>query len=193
MFDTSSADRALRGKAAIQRSIYKTGYTIAGARAWTEDERQTLRLFWPDIARLCSELPLRTDAAIKRKAGREGLTRPRRIWQEDETRRLPPPYRKGVPVEEIGEALGGKTKRQVWGKATSLGVKRPRRPPKPTGMEIVDLIRERAFKLGYTMADLDEWTNRKHYFTKPQGHDWKAIDRAFTLLGGRIVPVWIDD
>lgn len=190
MFDTSSVDRALRGKATILRSIYKTGFTISGAMAWTEDEKRALRLFWPDMARLLIELPRRTEIAIRGKAGREGLTRRRRVWEDDETQRLPYPYRKGVPVAQIGEDLGGKTKIQVYGKASHLGVRRPRRRLKPTGMEIVDLLRERAWKLGYTMADLDAWTNRKRYFTSPRGYNWLAIQRALSVLGGRVAPLW---
>ncbi len=75
--------------------------------------------------------------------------------------RATPPYKAGVPVVEIqAKEVPDRTKRQIYSKASHLKIRRPRRAPKPTGMLIVDLIRERAFSKGYTMAELDEWVGR---------------------------------
>ena len=101
-----------------------------------------------------------------------------------------PPYKAGDPIDEIVVKLGNRTKRQIYSKASHLKIKRPRRAPKLSGMDIVDMIRRRAFDKNYTMEDLDEWTGSNRYFVAPQTYNWRAIRKALEVLGGRIVPIW---
>lgn len=82
-----------------------------------------------------------------------------------------PPYKAGEPISDIVVKVGNRTKRQIYGKASHLKIRRPRRPPKPTGMRIVGLIRERAFVMGYTMAELDFYVSRRRYFVAPKRLD----------------------
>jgi hypothetical protein len=187
VYDSSPIDRALRGKATILRKIHQTGYTIAGKRAWTDEEKALVKAHYPNMPLLLERLVGRSERAIRHVAQGLGLCPKRRVWRHDQEQRLPPPYKDGEPISDIQAALEDKSKRQIYGKARQLKARRPRRPPKPTGMTIVDMIRRRAFDRGYTMADLDEWTKGGNYFQRPRRYDWKAIDRALKLLGGQIV------
>lgn len=100
-----------------------------------------------------------------------------------------PPYKAGVPIGDIVVKVGDRTKVQIYGKASHLKIRRPRKPPKQTGMRIVDLIRRRAFDQGYTMTELDSWVGRR-YFVAPTKLDPWAISRALSILGGSIIAVW---
>jgi hypothetical protein len=101
-----------------------------------------------------------------------------------------PPYKAGEPIAVVVEKVQTRNKRQIYSKASHLKIKRPLKPPKPTGMRIVDLIRERAFDQGYTMAELGEWVSRPRYFISPSKLDPIAVGRALNILGGSIVAVW---
>jgi len=183
-------ERGLRGKATLLNHIHKTGYTIAGTRVWTPEEIETLCRFYPDYDALLQALPGRSLKAIKGKAGQCGLCLSRRIWSPEEKRLLPKPYRAGLAIDELLLLLPGKTKKQIWAKASRLKVRRPRRPPRQTGLLLVDLIRQRAFEEGYFMTDLDSWVGYKHYFGSPRYLSWRAIDAALSVLGGRLVAFW---
>ncbi len=182
--------RGLDGKATILRHMHKTGCTIAGQQVWTEAEHEVVRRHFPDIAAIKRRLPRRSQGAIHRRANLLRLVPPRPFWRPDEVKRLPPPYKSLMPIDEIVALFPNRSKKQIWSKASRLKVRRPKRSPKATGLAIVDLIRWRAFKLGYTMADLNEWTGFRSYWKGPRYLNWRAIEKALQILGGRIVPVW---
>src|SRR3546814_9658602 len=68
--------------------------------------------------------------------------------------------------------------------------RRPRRAPKQTGMLLVDSVRQRAFECRLSMRDLDAFVGKKHYFAGPRYIDWRALQRAIRILGGRPVVCW---
>lgn len=182
--------RALDGKRYMRRHIERTGETIAGTPVWTRSEIAALRAAFPDREGTCSVLPRRTWAAIRQKARHLGLSRRQRIWTNDDARLLRTLYTAGLPIDELICRFAGKTKRQVWHKAAHLRVRRPRKPPRLTGHPLMDSVRQRAFTLGYSMADLDAWTGAKHYFGDARYVDWHSLQKAIDLMGGKIVVRW---
>ena len=190
MYDSWSKRLGIKGRDTVERYRQTKGTTLAGVPIWTDDQKAAVRAHYPDFIKLCVLLPNRTEGAIRKMAQKLGLCPKRRVWKPEQERKLPPPYVGGEPIAEIQVALEDKTKRQIYGKARRLRVRRPRRPPKETGMLIVDLIRRRVFDLGFAMVDLDEWVARKRYFQAPRKYDWIAITKALKILGGRIVPIW---
>lgn len=187
---TEGDRRSFNGTCGLRRYFRRTGRTPRGHLIWSQDELDLLGDLWPDMASLSKALPRRTQCAMSNKARRLGLTTPRQLWQSDEKGRMVPPYKAGEPITVVVEKVQTRTKRQIYSKASHLKVRRPRRPPKPTGMRIVDLIRERAFAKGYTMLELDEWVRRKCYFRSPRDYDWRAIAAALRILGGSIAATW---
>ena len=179
-----------RGRITLFRHIETTGCTIAGDPVWTADEIANLCQTFPDRKAACLALPRRTPGAVAHKARQLGLIPPRRIWIGDEAARLRKPYVSGVPMTELLDMFPGKTRSQIWKKACHMGYRRPRRAPKLTGMPLVDVIRRRAFECRLSMTDLDVFVGRKRYFVSPRHLDWRALQRAMTILGGRPVISW---
>ena len=137
-------------------------------------------------------LPGRTAKAIAHKLRHLGLVRARRVWTDHEATALRSPYRAGVPIADLLVLFPGKSKRQIWGKAFALGVRRPRRPPKPTGLALVDDVRARAFACRLSMADLDSFVGTRGYFVRPRYLNWTALYKAVVLLGGTPELIWRD-
>ncbi len=164
----------------------RTGCTLSGQRLWSACELALLRDHYPDMARLHRALPGRTAGAIGRKAGQLGLVPPRRIWSGRDAQNLRKPYVAGLPMADLLAMFPDKTSRQIWHKASHLGIHRPRRPPKPTGFALLDQIRRRAHDLGLTMRDLDSYTGGKGYFAAPRRQNLRLLDRAIRVLQGRI-------
>lgn len=189
----SDYECGLRGKATLLRHIHKTGYTIAGVKVWADKEVETLRRLYPNIAALLRALPDRSLAAIKRKAGKLGLLPSRLVWTLEEKSLLPKPYKEGLAMNELLALLPGKTKKQIWAKASKMKIRRPRRPLRHTGLPLVDAIRQRAFEEGYFMTDLDSWVGYKYYFVSPKYINWRAIDTALSILGGKLVARWHEE
>lgn len=190
MLLTKAQIRGLQGRDTLVGHIQRTGCTIAGTPVWTTGELEALRLLYPDKQALTAALPRRTAGAIAHKARKIGLAPPLRIWTSVNAAQLRRPYVAGVPVATLTQMFPGKSKRQIWGKAFAMGYRRPRRPPKSTGMPLVDCIRNRAFELRITMTELDSFVARKRYFVSPRHMDWTALQRAMTLLGGTPVVRW---
>lgn len=190
MILTIAQQRGLQGRDTLIGHIERTGRTIAGDFVWSTVELDILRRLYPDRRALSAALPRRTGAAIAHKARMIGLVPPLRIWTDADAAKLRRPYVNGIPVATLAEMFPGKTRKQIWGKAFAMGYRRPRRPPKPTGMPLVDSIRTRAFELRISMTELDAFVARKRYFVGPCHIDWTALQRAMTLLGGIPVVHW---
>lgn len=182
----------LQGQATIYRHIARTGQTLAGTAVWTPEEIAILRRDHADRRGLPARLPGRTPKAIAHKLRRLGLVRARLVWTADEAKALRSPYRSGVSIDDLQAMFPGKSKRQIWGKAFALGVRRPRRPPKPTGLAIVDDVRSRAFSCRLSMVDLDSFVGTRGYFVRPRHLHWAALSKAIALLGGTPELVWRD-
>ncbi|CAH0496457.1 hypothetical protein [Novosphingobium sp. CECT 9465] len=182
----------LQGQSIIYRHIARTGLTLAGTAVWTSDEIAILRRHHVNREALPALLPRRTVKAIGNKLRRLGLVCARRIWNAQETAALRSPYRTGVPIDDLLTMFPGKSKRQIWGKAFAIGVRRPRRAPKPTGLALVDDVRARAFAYRLSMTDLDSFLGTHGYFVRPRHLNWSALHKAIELLGGMPELVWRD-
>lgn len=190
MIPSYSQSRGERGRMTLLRHIERTGCTIAGNPVWTAEEIAHLCQAFPDKEAACIALQRRTPAAVAHKARQLGLTPPRKIWIGDEAVLLRKPYVAGVPMTELLDLFPGKTRSQIWKKACHMGYRRPRRAPKLTGMPLVDSIRKRAFECRLSMTDLDIFVGRNRYFVSPRYFDWRALQKAMTILGGRPAISW---
>jgi hypothetical protein len=171
----------------------RTGKTLAGQRLWIEAEIKFMYRFYPDYERLRKLLPGRSLSAIKSKALRMGITRPLRIWSDENLKRLKGPYRQGLSIDDIRALLPGKTARQIWHRAAYSGWRRPRKPPKPTGLQPDDAVRNRSFERKYTLRDLDEYVAAGGYFLRrPSRTNWKKISKAVETLEGHMSIIWSD-
>lgn len=190
MILTRAQQRGLQARDRLLGHIESTGRTIAGDSVWTTDELDILRRLYPDRLALSVSLPRRTAAAMSHKARKIGLVPPLRIWADEDAVRLRHPYVTGIPISVLAQMFADKSSRQIWRKAYAMGYRRPRRPPKPTELPLVDSIRRRAFDLRITMTELDAFIGRKRYFVGARHVDWRAIQRAMVLLGGMPTVSW---
>lgn len=170
----------------------RTGVTYAGHKVWTSPEIETLRRQYPDYQAMAAALPHRTLSAIKTKTVRLKIARTRRVWAHSEFSSIKPPYAHGVRMAAILPAVPGKSAPQVYSKAASKKVRRPRRRPKLVGFAIVDAIRQRAFDLRLSMTDLDLMLGSKTYFRRPRSENWRLLHRAIVLLGGKVHVVGLE-
>lgn len=184
---------ALNVGAANRAYMARTGMTYSGQRLWTAEEIDTLKRLYPNYEALTVAIPDRTRKAIGTKLQRCNLATPRRVWSEAEFEIMKPLYVKGAPMSTILDRLPGKTARQVWAKASHHKVRRPRRPPRKTGLALVDEVRRRAFDLHFTTADLDAISARRNYFRRPKRTDWAALQRVLPYLDGRATVFWHGD
>jgi hypothetical protein len=114
-----------------------------------------------------------------------------RVWSDEYLKRLKGPYREGMAIREIRALLPGKTARQIWGRAAHSGWRRPRKPPKATGLTADDTVRARAFAYRLTLRDLADLSGTRGYFLrKPSRTNWKNIGKAVELLEGSMSIVW---
>jgi hypothetical protein len=187
----TSAQRGAINAAAVNRAyMRRTGLTYAGQKLWTEAETRLVLRHHPDYDTLFRLLPGRTRPAIQHKARRLGVAKDRRVWSEWEEKVMRPAYVRGDPIDDIVASLEGKTKRQVWAKASRWKIRRPRRRPKLLDLPVIDDVRQRAFDLQLTMRDLDEIAGSRRYFRKPNYYNWKALGAAVRWLGGTAQVAW---
>ena len=173
---------ALNAAAANRAYMARTGLTSRGHRLWTPKEISTLRLY-PDYRALVRTLPRRTRKAIESKVWRCGLAKPLRVWSEAEFGIMKRLYVQGAPIAVILSRLPGKTARQVWSKASSRNIRRPRRPPRLTGLVPVDAVLLRAFVIA----------GRRSYFRSPRRTNWSVVQRVLPHLGGQAAVHWHED
>ena len=175
----------------LRQRMAKSGKTLAGQKLWTEAEIKRLRRFYPDYRKACAALPCRSHNAIKSKAFRLRITRSRQVWSESDLKHMKIPYRQGRPINEILVLLPGKTKKQIWARASYSGWRRPRTAPKAYNFKPYDKIRDRAFASKLTMRDLAFLSATGNYFIRqPTQNDWRKISKAAALLEGRLSIVW---
>jgi hypothetical protein len=98
-----------------------------------------------------------------------------------------------MPIGDIRALFPGKTARQIWHRAAHSGWCRPRKPPKATGLKPDDDVKARAFAYRLTARDLADLSATGRYFLKrPAQTNWKKINRAVEVLGGRMSIMWRD-
>jgi hypothetical protein len=187
---TSSQRAAINAAAANRAYMRRTGLNYAGQKLWTEAEARLILLHHPDYEALIQLLPGRTRRAIQQKARDLGVAKDRRIWREWEEKIMRPAYVRGDPIDDIVVLLDGKTKTQVWAKASKRKIRRPRRRPKLLDLPVIDDVRQRAFDLHLTMRDLDEIAGIRPYFGKPSYYNWRALAAAIQWLGGTPRVTW---
>jgi len=190
MYDSESVRRGFQAKANIKGFHHRHGRTPRGDLLWSDWEVDTLKRLYPDMDACCRDLSRRTRVAIRRKAQKLGLTKKRRFWSEREKKVFAKPYASGDPIAEIQAMLDGRTKAQIYRKASKMHLKRPPRWPKSTGLPLVDLILQRAAEKEYTREELNEWSGRRRYWFRPTKYDWAAIAKVLKAMGGEVVAIW---
>lgn len=182
-----SADRLRRAQ---EDCVRRTGHTLRGHKAWTQEEVDALLAAYPDYEEAQRALPHRSRKALEMKIEKLGRARNRFIWTAAEVSRLKRPYTSGAPAAEMLGLLPGKTMPQVWARASRSRFRRPRRTPKPTGLPVLDAVRRRAFELNLTMRDLDAMVGSGSYFRSPRGLVWRHVGRAIQALDGDVRVFW---
>ena len=169
----------------------KTGTTLAGQKLWSKDEIRILCRLYPAYREAFKALPSRTPKAIQTKAWRLGITKPLKIWSDDELGCLKIEYRKGTPMAELKLMLPGKTAKQICSRASASRWRRPPKPPKVTGLTAFDDVRDQAFSRRLTMRDLAYLSATGNYFLrKPARNNWQKIAKAVDTLEGNMAVVW---
>ncbi len=128
----------INGKALLLEIIRRTGKTAAGAAAWTPAEDAVLKAAYPNYGAAAAGPPHRTLKALQHRTIRLGMAKKLRVWSDTQFRTMAPPYRGETAVVEISPSLEAKSAPQVYRKASSRRVRRPKRPLKPTGFPILD-------------------------------------------------------
>lgn len=172
----------------LRRHMAKSGRTLAGAEIMDQAEIEHLRRTYPDYRKACALLPNRSLSAIKSNAFRLRITRTRRIWSDNDVKRLKAPYRRGRPMHEILALLPGKTKNQIWTRARHSGWRRPQRPPKIYELKPYDEVRARAFTSKLSMRELACLS----VLQQPSRNNWRKIGKAVEMLEGQLSVVWSD-
>lgn len=183
----TSSQRAAFNSAVANRAFMKrTGETHAGHRLWTADEDAIVRNNWPDACRCQKLLRNRTHHAIAHRARHLGLCKSRVVWQRGQEPQLHRRYPTNEAVAVIAADLS-KTPKQVWNKASSRRLRRPKQRPLPANDPLVDDIRQRAFALNISLKDLDEAVGRGSRFKDRRfPRNWRCISRAIRVLGGTL-------
>jgi hypothetical protein len=190
-----AARHAMLGQLARAR-ILRNGFTPNGHPLWTDEEDAAVRELYPDYIALQKRLKRRTYYACKWRARYLKLVTPRVPWTAAEISRLRRVYGT-CSVSELVAQFPNRTADQIRHRATPLGVRRPRKIIKSSGIPIIDEIKKRARQLNYSMRDVDELSRSKRYFIKaswlPNGTvNYQAIGRAVEALGGKLSVTWED-
>jgi len=179
----------------IRRYMKRTGRTPWGKKIWAEKEDDNIIKFYPDIKMLRRRLKSRSIAAIRQRAGALGVRRKIHIWKAPELAKL----RKLCATaswRDILAAFPDLTKAQIKSCIKYRGIKCIRRRFCKTGIEIIDVVREKAYQMNFTMPDLDYMAGSKNYFSHALWHNKsrrinkKAIWDAIEALGGKISVQW---
>lgn len=173
----------------------RQGYAFGGKKVWTSGEDEVCRLLYPQYRMIERLLPHRTRRAIQARCQKIGLSYTVRQWGPLDKAKLRRLYPK-APWSDIKAALPDWTVQQIRSEARYLGIKRERKPYKPTGYRLLDQARDRIFDLNMYMRDADAYAGSRRYFYKAGWHSgWrndKAICRLVRALGGQVVAVWDD-
>ncbi len=160
---------------------------------WTKREEDVIRALYPDYNAVVRALKRRTLVAVRTRAVKLGITRHRYPWTEAEIHRLRRLYPKQTAAQ-LQVSFPGVRAAQIRQMANLRGITKDRRPLPPTGIPVIDAIRQRAFELNLSMIDLDEMARTGIYFRSSR---WRYVGvrlvqvcRAIEALDGEISAVW---
>jgi hypothetical protein len=176
---------------------------------WQEWECEVIKSHWPDLPTLSGKLKKRTEWAIKTRAQHLGLTKSRNVNTAADRTRIRKLFNEGKTRAEIGRLIG-KTERQVNGVFEAMGLRVGKRPPALIGIPIIDDVRQRAYAMGITLAELDYEIKSRgvvgkgthSIFTKKNMKlkhrngkawvyiDWRQVQAAADVLGGTLRIDW---
>lgn len=160
---------------------------------WSPHEDDCLRRAYPDYGLAMKLLPHRSLQGIKHRAGKIGITHPRRSWPSGRLKRAAELYRAGAPWPEI-QALFPDVPRGNIASRLARQARRPRAALRTIGEPALDAIRQRAAKHGWNFGELDRQTGCKRYYSRNRRHIRLAsVLAAATLLGGEVSIVWGDE
>lgn len=162
---------------------------------WTLKEHEVVVSYWPDVEAIRKRLPHRSKRAIHAFAGRCNLTTGRHMWTAAEDTKLRKLAAAGYRRKEIAMELD-LTPGQVAGRLSYARISIARKPPAPSPNLLVNAIRQRAFDLNMTLADLDRSLGNQKIFRQAAGRQRVRhvhIDRAVKALGGRLTVEWSDE
>jgi len=178
-----------------RRKMARTGTNFAGHKLWTNEEDAMCRSTFPDFAATEKALPHRTRCAILGRCRALGL----RIGHvKPFTAREQSAFRHDYQTMEwsaLLEKYNHRTAAAIKTKARSLGIRRPRKPLKTLGDELLDATRNECFRQKLSMSDLDEFVGSKPYFRYCQVRrpNYAHIVRAIRELGGTIKIEWSEE
>ena len=172
----------------------KTGTAAAGVPLWSEEELAVLRRHYPDYQAAIRALGgRRSYRAVRAKAQALGLTPKRNHWTGDQVVLLRRVFRSGTTAD-IFRAFPSRSENSIRQMAAYFNIRRPRKPFTPTGIMLIDQIRQKCFECALSMADLDEMAGTGTYFSKAGWHNGtvnpKKVAKAVKALGGQLVVRW---
>lgn len=161
---------------------------------WTLKEHEVVVSHWPDITTIERRLPYRSRRAIRGFAGRCNLLTSRHIWTAAEDTKLrklaAAGYERRAIAEELGLTIG-----QVAGRLSYTRTAIARKPPAPSANPLVDAVRQRAFEMRMSLADLDRSLGNQKIFQQAAGRQCVRlahIEKAVKALGGELTVEWND-
>jgi hypothetical protein len=167
--------------------------------SWTFIESEILREHWPDVDLLAKLLPHRKATAMRHMAKRCGLIpdKVQNVWTGAQDSKLRRFAAQGIDRKTIAQELG-LTVQQVANRLNYRKLNLAKRPPLPTGNDLADAIRRRAFDLRMTTVDLDRSLGGKKVFQNCYKGRKKRIpaariQQAVSALGGRLLIEWIGE
>jgi hypothetical protein len=181
--------RNARTAARMRDGIARIG-SVNGHALWSEAEDHTLRRLYPDYAAARKELPHRTRWALRSRAQYLCVQNGAHRWTDDDLAKL----RRMFPVatrQELLATFPGRAFGAIERKAYRRHIWR-KRSLRKYGDPLFDAIRERAFRIGYSMRDLDEVAHTRPFFARgwrSRAHPvYECLYRAVEALDGEMLP-----
>lgn len=180
----------------LRRRFERTGKTLGGQWIWTDKEIGVCRDLYPDSRAIQQRLQRRSAEAIRKKCEELGLASRRVPWTAADITRLRKLYC-SASWDELFSAFPGRTEDAIRQAANKRGMFREKKPYKTTGYPLLDQLRARCFRQGFTMLDLDQYARSGNYFRQSQWRrNWfsaRIITRAVRAIGGQVRAEWDDD
>lgn len=167
-----------------------TGLTPNGHPLWSGREAGNLVGGYPDYSSVLALDVRRTRPAHHSKALRLQITRPRAPeWQLQEIATVRRTFAR-EPREAIMAAVPARSWASICRRGWSMGLRRPRRPYRPTGDVLIDQTLGRLWSKRLTKANLDVFVGRRDYFQRGRGRGQigrrRHTSRRFFILGGTL-------
>lgn len=156
---------------------------------------EILRSRAPDYDALHKLFPYRTRTAIEAQCRKMGLQKTIHIWKGAEISRLSRFYPR-ASIEQICEEFPHSTWINIRQAAQYHGLRRRRKPFKPTGIVAIDMVLKKCFEANMSLADLDKECRTKMYFRKQKWRvrkpNYSRFAKAIEILDGELMVQWRD-